>query len=210
MLISLSDIVEKYDMNIRGVVHVGAHKGQEIPEYLAMGAEKIICFEPLEENYIHLLKWRQDGVFPFKCALGDKPGVATMNISTNDMQSSSLLNPKLHLEAHKDVLFTSKRYVEVKTLEMFRDQIVECNLLNMDVQGFEYEVLVGASDLVGQFDYVYCEVNSAETYENNKLITDIDDLLREFDFIRVETWWATDIWGDALYIKKDLVSDSFL
>ena len=51
-------------------------------------------------------------------------------------------------------------------------------------------------------DYVYCEVNRDEVYENNAFIEQIDDYLEEYNLIRVETSWDGGIWGDALYMKE--------
>jgi hypothetical protein len=51
-------------------------------------------------------------------------------------------------------------------------------------------------------DYVYLEVNRGQTYENNKMIEDIDDLLESYKFLRVKTEWVGRTWGDAFYIKS--------
>ena len=51
-------------------------------------------------------------------------------------------------------------------------------------------------------DYVYCEVNRDEVYENNAYIEELDEFLSNYDMKRVETDWAGQIWGDALYIKN--------
>ena len=71
----------------------------------------------------------------------------------------------------------------------------------MDVQGYELEVLKGAIKTLNQIDYVYCEVNRDEVYENNAYVEEIDEFLAEYGMERMETDWAGDIWGDALYIK---------
>ena len=51
MLLSFRGLVDKYKMNIKGIIHIGAHIGQEIPDYIDMGVQNIILFEPLEENF---------------------------------------------------------------------------------------------------------------------------------------------------------------
>jgi len=72
----------------------------------------------------------------------------------------------------------------------------------MDVQGYELEVLKGGLETLKQVDYVYCEVNRDEVYENNAYVEEIDKFLSDYDMTRVETDWAGDIWGDALYIRQ--------
>ena len=35
MLLSFNDLYQKYDMKVSGVLHVGAHHGQEVKEYVS-------------------------------------------------------------------------------------------------------------------------------------------------------------------------------
>jgi FkbM family methyltransferase len=205
MIIDFNYIYNKYRMNINGVVHVGAHYGEEIPFYLSANIDKIVCFEPLEENLAILELKKTKEVFIFPYALGEKEKTMEMNLSSNNLESSSLLNPKEHLYDYPGIQFNWKRQVEVKRLDSFTKEIEGCNYLSMDVQGYEYEVLLGAGDILNQFDYIYTEVNFGETYENNKLINSLDEYLFNFGFIRVETSFPARTWGDALYVKGNLL-----
>jgi hypothetical protein len=56
-----------------------------------------------------------------------------------------------------------------------------------------------------KIDAVYTEVNNAEVYENNALIQEIDEFLSSYDLVRVETDWMGGTWGDAFYIKQELI-----
>jgi hypothetical protein len=73
----------------------------------------------------------------------------------------------------------------------------------MDVQGYELEVLKGASKFLSHIQFIYCEVNRAEVYEGCPMIEEIDQFLGEYNFERVDTNWAGDTWGDALYVKRE-------
>ena len=44
-------MVKKYNMDIKGIIHVGAHRGQEIEEYIENGVHDIIMFEPVSLNF---------------------------------------------------------------------------------------------------------------------------------------------------------------
>ena len=124
-----------------------------------------------------------------------------MFVSDNQAQSSSILKPKVHLEIHSHVQFPRIETVRISTLDKF--EIADCNFLNMDVQGYELNVLKGATKTLERIDYVYCEVNKKEVYEKNGLVNEIDDFLSTYGFVRVETGeWVFDAWTDALYIKK--------
>ena len=38
-------------MDIKGIVHIGAHYGEEIQEYVDNGIQNISVFEPLSDNF---------------------------------------------------------------------------------------------------------------------------------------------------------------
>ncbi len=192
-------------MNIKGVVHIGAHYGEEIHEYVDNGIQKITVFEPLSKNFEVLAKRLQNvnaNIQGYQVALGSQKGTATMYLSSNEAQSSSILKPKEHLEHHPDVTFDGTEEVEVSVLDDY--DLGDANFINMDVQGYELEVLKGGKETLKNIDYVYCEVNRGEMYENNAMIDDIDEYLSDYGFERVETYWPETWykWGDALYIKK--------
>ena len=192
-------------MNVTGVVHIGAHYGEEIQEYVDNGIQKITVFEPLSKNFEVLAKRLQNvnaDIQGYQVALGSKKGTATMYLSSNEAQSSSILKPKEHLEHHPDVSFDGTEEVEVDTLDTF--DIGKSNFINIDVQGYELEVFKGGQKTLEQIDYVYCEVNRGEMYEGNPMVEELDQFLGEYGFQRVETHWPETWykWGDALYIKK--------
>jgi len=204
MLISLSEMITKYNMNIKGVIHIGAHYGEEVPEYIKNGISEIHLFEPLSENYKILMNNLQDLKInwrSYNTALGSESERVTMFVSDNEQQSSSILSPKDHLTHHPNVRFPTTEEVVVNTLDSF--EIENCNFINMDVQGYELEVLKGATKTLEHVDYVYCEVNRAEVYENNAFVEEIDAFLSQYNMIRVETDWAGEIWGDALYVRTE-------
>jgi FkbM family methyltransferase len=203
MLINFSNIYKKYNMNISGIIHIGGHYGQEIVEYVNNGIQKIVIFEPLTNNFEILqenIKNINANITLHRIALGNKKGIATMNLSSNELQSSSILKPKEHLTLHPNVTFSGTEDVEIRTLDGFNYK--KYNFINMDVQGYELEVLRGSKKTLEKIDYVYCEVNRGEVYENNAMIEDIDDFLSDYNFTRVEIDWAGKLWGDALYIKN--------
>lgn len=192
-------------MNINGIVHIGAHYGEEIVEYVNNGIQNIVLFEPLLDNF-NVLKQRVQNlnanIQGHQIALGSEKKTAVMNLSSNNLESSSLLKPKLHLEHHAHVKFEGTEEVEVDILDNY--DLGSINFINMDVQGYELEVLKGAVKTLNQIDYVYCEVNRGEVYENNAMIGEIDEYLGKYKFERVETHWPEEWfqWGDAVYIKR--------
>lgn len=205
MLINFPSLIKKYSLKISGVIHVGAHYGEEIGEYIENGIRDIVLFEPLTEcfNVIQQKISQFDAnIQRYQVALGSHHDSVIMHLSDNERQSSSILKPKVHLTHHPNVKFNGTEQVEMKTLDSF--EITKHNFLNMDVQGYELEVLKGSEKTLDYIDYVYCEVNRDEVYENNAFIEQIDEFLSKYNMKRVETDWAGGIWGDAFYIKEEL------
>ena len=193
-------------MDIKGIVHIGAHYGEEIQEYVENGIQKITVFEPLSQNFNILAERMQEvnaDIQGYQVALGSEKGTATMHLSSNEAQSSSILKPKQHLELHPDVLFEGTEDVEVSLLDEY--DVGDANFINIDVQGYELEVFKGSTETLKQIDYIYCEVNRDEVYEGAPMVEELDEFLGEYGFERVETKWPETYytWGDALYIKKE-------
>jgi len=190
-------------MDVNGIIHIGGHYGEEIDEYVRNGVQEIVIFEPLSDSFDILCKNIQElnaNIIAHQVALGPEETTATMYVSDNEKQSSSLLKPKVHITHHPHVKFPETEEVEVKVLDDF--DYTKYNFINMDVQGYELEVLKGAKETLKHIDYVYCEVNRDEVYEGNAYVEELDEFLSAYNMERVETSWEGQIWGDALYIRK--------
>lgn len=203
MILQLKDLVKKYNMNVSGVIHIGAHYGEEVSNYVNLGIDDIVLFEPLENNF-EILKNNVSelnaNITGYCVALGNKNQNVNMFLSSNNLESSSVLKPKIHLDLHPEVVFSGEELVEMKRLDDF--SFKNYNLINLDVQGYEMEVLKGAEKTLEYVDYLYCEVNRNEVYEGNAYIEEIDNYLSNYNMRRVETsWWYDGPWGDALYTK---------
>ncbi len=85
------------------------------------------------------------------------------------------------------------------------DYNIPFNFLNLDIQGAELKAMKGMGDYLKNFDYVYTEINDDHLYINCALVSDLDDFLLQYGLVRVETCWTDCKWGDAFYIKKDLI-----
>ena len=75
-------------------------------------------------------------------------------------------------------------------------------MINIDVQGYELEVFKGGEKTLNSIDYIITEVNRDVVYQQNAFVEDIDLFLGKYGFIRCETSWDGNTWGDALYIKQ--------
>jgi hypothetical protein len=125
-----------------------------------------------------------------------------MNIEySNNSQSSSILEPKIHIKQYPHIVFSGKIKVPMKRLDDI--QINKCNFINIDVQGYEMEVFKGGLNTLENIDYIISEVNRDEVYQNCAQIEELDIFLSKLNFVRVETSWDGVTWGDALYVKNN-------
>lgn len=204
MLIPLRPIINKYKLDIKGVIHIGAHWGQEHQDYLDCGINKMIYIEPCLPAFNILQKKFNNNINVklINCACGDQTGTQIMYTETSNAgQSNSLLKPKFHLDKYPHIQFNGEQVMSVyrlDDLEFIRD---EYDILLMDCQGYEGYVLRGGFETLKNIKVVYTEVNNNLLYEDCTLLNELDEILFEFD--RVETIWVDGKdWGDAIYIRK--------
>lgn len=202
MLINFHQAIRKHRLRIKGIIHVGAHFGEEYDDYKRAGISNITFIEPCKPAFEKLTERFQNtpGVYLFNCACGTTKTRAIMNVEhRNGGQSNSILKPEMHLQHYPDIQFIDQEEVDVIPLDDL-PQYHDFNLLMMDVQGYELEVLKGAFETLKHVDYVYTEVNSQEIYSKCAKVEEIDRHLTGFR--RVETKWTRQGWGDALYKRK--------
>lgn len=210
MLLNFNILKQKYSMNITGVVHIGAHYGQEFQTYVDNKIENLIFFEPVPSTF-EVLKQNLNGKATLvNKALGNENKKIEMNIETaNNGQSSSILTPNIHLKQYPHIQFNTKIEVDMVRLDdffsnYFSGSTHSFNLINIDVQGYELEVFKGSVNFLSNVDYIITEVNRDEVYNGCAKIEELDSFLASYGFNRVETTWDGITWGDAFYLKSKL------
>ena len=206
MLISLIDLINKYNLTIKGIIHIGAHYGQEYSSYVENNIKNLIFFEPLKNNYQALLNNIQlsDTVKAYNIALGNTVGQIEMFVETaNQGMSSSILEPVIHLKQYPSITFNNKEMVNIDRLDNITFNKEDFNMINIDVQGYELEVFRGATDTLNHIDLIYGEVNREELYKNCTQVDELDAFLGTFGFKRSITVWNGVTFGDAVYLKND-------
>jgi FkbM family methyltransferase len=203
MLISVKELVDAWSIHPSGVIHIGAHAGEESLQYQQYNWKPVIWIEA-NPSLIDKLKMSVPQEDVVICAaLWDTDDVQMeFNVASNG-ESSSLLKPEKHLEEYSDIEFTHTIKLHTKRLDSLLTQVP--NFLNLDVQGAELRVMHGLGELIHSLDYVYTEVNEEELYIGCAKIEEIDAFLSINGFKRICLRRAgRSGWGDALYVRNGL------
>jgi len=205
MLISLKDLVNKYEFKPKGILHIGAHLGEESKDYNDLGIDNVVWIEG-NEKLITNLKSNVGSNTVLNYLVSDKDDEEyDFNLSNNG-QSSSILEMDKHLKHHPQVKYVDTIKVKSKRVDtIFEENNLnesDYDFINLDIQGAELMALKGMSDMLKSFKYIYTEVNTGEVYKGCAKMNEIDEFLSGYGFERVETKITNFEWGDAFYIKK--------
>lgn len=199
-------ILSKYHIDIKGVLHIGAHECEELTLYENLGIDKFNIvwidgnIEKVKESqrrnipnvYYALISDTDDNEVEFKI--------------TNNGQSSSILDFGSHSIHHPQVNFVETQKHKTVTINTFfernRLNMKDYDFWNFDIQGAELLALKGATKVIENVKVLYLEVNTEEVYKGCALISEIDEYLGNYEFKRVITKMTEYGWGDALYIKS--------
>jgi FkbM family methyltransferase len=205
-MIKFADFLQTRNINVNGVIHIGAHKAEEEPEYLRLVSEKnkIVWIEanPLLAESLH------DSERQVICALiTDKDNEERDFIITNNPESNSVLELEEHKKIFPWVFETGRVKMKTSTIDtLLYEKVVRegINMLAMDIQGAELLALKGSDKCLHHFDIVYSEINLTHVYKDCALLEELDAFLEGYGFYRAETLVLNDSWGDAIYLKKPL------
>jgi FkbM family methyltransferase len=183
-------------LNVRGVVHIGAHAGQERDLY---GSRRlpVVWVEALPDVYRHLcdrVAWYPDQR-AFNYLLTDEDGKEyDFGVANNGGQSSSIFAFADHRKIWPHVHYTHSLKLQSATFKaMVEREAIDLrghDALVMDVQGTELLVLRGMGDLLDSFNYIRSEAADFEIYKDCCQLKDLDDYLVPRGFRRVRTWRA--------------------
>ena len=189
MMISYGEIVKKWNLTMKNILHVGAHEGQEHDAYFENDVESVIWIEANSSIADSLRKRVDNRNKVFTAVISDVDGKEVEFNFTNNGQSSSILKLGVHKQLFPDVVVTDTRKMKTKTIKtLFNNNNLLLNsidFLNLDIQGAELLAMKGIGDSIGNIKAIYTEVNNQYVYEDCALIDEIDDYLSKFKSINI-------------------------
>jgi FkbM family methyltransferase len=196
------------------VIDVGANVGQFAVACAKMfPGVSVHSFEPLPECVLQLRKSaaKLPEIHVYPVALGSSSGDVSIHVNAFRHSSSVLSLGERHRKAFPAAREIGTIEVPMSTLDqqmgsaVFRGPV----LLKLDVQGFESEVLEGASDTLLKVDYVVVESSFRPLYEGEKTFVEILKMLgdRGYEFLRPLGWLEDPrndeiLQMDALFVRS--------
>jgi FkbM family methyltransferase len=187
-----AQLLEMLDISL--ILDAGANEGQYGNYIRSLGyAGRIVSFEPMSAAFEKLAEraaadksWQ-----PMKMALGEQDGTAEINISGNSQSSSILDMLNTHEDAAPDSRYIGSETVTVRRLDSVFNEIPHQGdriFLKIDTQGFERQVLAGASGVIGQVKMLELEVSFVHLYQDDVLFSDMYALLSKlgFNLLKIE------------------------
>ncbi len=161
--------------DVRTVLDVGASRGQfALHAAYRFPDATILCFEPLPQSREALNKVLGERVRVYPTAVGAEAGTAQINVSAQDDSSSLLPIGARQVAEFPGTGPETTLDVNVITIDsVVTDDLAGPILLKIDVQGFELDVLRGATNVLERIDEIFVECSFVELYEGQALADEV-------------------------------------
>lgn len=200
--------LKRFDINITGVLHVGAYECEELQfytDYLKLSPNDIIWVDAIADK---VEKNKKRGIpNQYQAVISDTDDCCVdFNIANHGGGSSSMFEFGTHSSEHPHIHYIQQLKLKTKTIEKLYEENnldhSKYNFWNLDIQGAELLALKGSKDIIDHVDAIYTEVNDKELYKNCALFGEIDDFLKKKGFTLVIKEITQYGWGDALYCRN--------
>ena len=178
------------------IFDVGSHKGKLSKLMQDIYENAIIyCFEP-NKSMNDALKKIGNNIKVYNYALGEKKEEKQILINKIDLTNtlSTINENSLYLKIKNFILAKSKKdsvyeTIQVISLENFcvEKKIKYIDFLKLDVEGYEYNVLLGAKNIIKNVKFIMLEVQKNNMY-NGYSKKDIEVFLKDNNFILIKTF----------------------
>ena len=187
---SPGQVVKALEMaNINLLFDVGSNEGQFACEIRDFGySGRIVSFEPVTSAWKALsnlagsdLGW----IVAERCAIGERHGEIEINIAGNSVSSSILPMLEAHSRASVESSYVEKELAPIFKLDSIAGRYThtETNVfIKIDTQGYEWQVLDGASETLRHTRGLLCELSLVPLYRGQRLWRDIVDRLEAEGF----------------------------
>ena len=198
-------------LNFEVMIDVGSHQGEFISRFLYHKKIKFFfCFEPNKILFKKLQnKYKLNKrIKLFDYALGENSSNKKLflsNLSYNSTMSS--FNKRSNYLKIKNLILKDKenqKFITIKQKtfdQIFKRRNIKKSFLKIDVEGYEYNVLKGASKKIKDAKYILIENQFSNQYQNN--FDKVKKILIKYNFIMIKSfYYPTFHYRDILFINK--------
>jgi FkbM family methyltransferase len=209
------------DKSIKNVLHVGAHKGEEIGTYSQMGVEKVVWIEANPEVYEKLVEninsnsYGIDNIMfnQLVSDVDDKDIDFHLYYHQDNTGMSSILKMqsgmagKLTPDQVHNWFYQKTLTLKSITLDTFLERNslgYDFDLLNMDTQGAELLISKGATKLLENLKYINSEITlQSHDYKDGVYFEELYEFFKQYGFVHIGSDLSGDgTWGDAVFVKE--------
>lgn len=211
LLSNLKWISEKYNISLNGVLHLGAHLGQEAAIYSSLDFDVVWV-----EGHPEIFKQLQRNLLPYyprqiaiQALISDTDNnTASLYVTNNNSESSSVLAPDENIFSRewKGIEVVNKIELKTKRIDtLLKENKIDSskyNILIIDLQGYELTAMKGMGEILDNIEIISTEVNLGHIYKGADLLHNIDGFLLNRGFTRV--WLSmSGVQGEAWYVRRD-------
>ena len=184
------NFIDMISGEIRVCLDIGANIGNYSKLLINKTNAKIYAFEPLEKSFDELKKIKEkhkDRFFIKKLALGNEDGIKKIS-SANDKSEKASFEKNLDKLSFIDKDNLREFDVSIKKLDSldFFDIHNKVDFLKIDVEGYEYEVLLGGKKFIdfNSPKFIQIEINWHQLFKKITLY-EFSKLLKEYDIFKI-------------------------
>ena len=175
---------------IRVCLDIGANIGNYSKLLINKTNAKIYAYEPLEKSFDELKKIKEkhkDRFFIEKLALGNEDGIKKIS-SANDKSEKASFEKNLDKLSFIDKDNLREFDVSIKKLDSlnFFNSHSKVDFLKIDVEGYEYEVLLGGKKFIdfNSPKFIQIEINWHQLFKKINLY-EFSKLLKDYDIFKI-------------------------
>ena len=183
----IKQLLDYYQIDL--VLDVGANTGQyyKFLRYLGYSG-RVVSFEPLGDAYAQLIKVSKKSssweIAP-RTAIGNSEGEISINIAGNSQSSSVLSMLDSHKKAYPESIYIGSETVKITRLDCIAPHYIADNntvFLKVDVQGYEQQVLEGATGILPQVKGIQLEMSLVTLYQGELLFREMLDYMNNLGY----------------------------
>lgn len=190
-------------LKVRTLLECGAHEATASRRFLEGGGNRSIAIEANPEIFkIQTAKSAAYGVEILNIGLADKPGHMTFNIPEKNLAAASFLSKGKASDTCK---------IETTTIDLLiESQAITGRLaLWVDVEGFSYQVLSGATETLEASDtcVLVVEMEDAQLWQGQKTMSDVGPIIEGYGFVPVLCDIQFVDQFNVVYIREKFLAD---